>query len=510
MIRRNGTTKWNNIHITVKLTLEDLIDVDNSNAQGFSMDQYQVMNQTATDINNLIKEAASKKKKIRAIGSAWALSTIQKTENWLLNTKLLNKCFEVEPDCFHTDYPPEKRPLVVIAQCGISIAELNVYLELPKTPTQPARVLKTAGIGAGQTIVGAVSGNTHGSAVNFGALPDFVVGIQLCNGTDKPIWIERGDQSVMNQQFIDKINSKLVRDNDIFNSALVSFGSYGIITAFAIETDPIFHITFPKVREVNKIELGSVLTDPAHYSKLQHLEFVFNPYLDDGFFLIEGTRVPYETGHPNPPPLWIISNKLGYAPGDKLTKIVLNFPFVSGKTKTKILFKEYMKNAVLSEVRGTPGQLYTATITYLEGYNETAFAVSTNDAIDTIALLKEAADETRLPLVYQARIVHPGKATFGFTNHAPRAVVFEFGIVNSPKHTKFEQLLIDKLRERNIRYTFHWSKNCFIDPQRLEEMYGTEKIHTWKKSRFSLFDNNTDLINVFNNEHLQRAGLDTA
>ena len=509
MIRRNGRTEWNNIHLTVKLALDDLIDIDNSNPQGFSMTQYEVLNQTAVDINNLVKEAATAKKKIRAIGSAWALSNIQSTENWLLNTKLLNKCFEIDDDCFHPDFPEEKRKLTVIAQCGISIAELNVYLELPKIPGQPARALKTAGIGAGQTIVGAVSGNTHGSAVNFGALPDFIAAIQICNGTDSPIWIERSDYCVMNQQFADRIQSKLIRDTDTFNAALVSFGSFGVITAFAIETDPIFQITFPKVREITNAELGSLFNDPSYYSKLQHLEFVFNPYEDDGFYLIEGTRVPYEAGHPVPQPLWILANKIGYAPGDRTTKFLLNFPLVSGRKKTKILFKEYLKNAVLSEVRGTPGQLYTATITYLEGYNETAFGVSITDTLATIQLLKEATDEVRLPLVFQARIVHPGKATLGFTNHAPRAVIFEFGIVNSPKHTRFEQLLIDKLRARNIKYTLHWSKNCFVDGKRLEEMYGTDKISSWKKCRHNLFDNNPDLVNVFNNAHLQRAGLDT-
>ena len=191
MIRRNGQKNWNNIHLTVKKTVEDLIDIDNSNAQGLSMSRVEILNQASGSVNELIKDAAAKGKRLRAIGSAWALSHIQETEHWLLNTKLLNECLEVDPQWFHNDYPEEKKKLLVIAQCGISIGELNVYLELPKTAAQIRRCLKTAGIGAGQTVVGAVSGNTHGAAVNFGALPEFVVAIQLCNGTDKPIWIER-------------------------------------------------------------------------------------------------------------------------------------------------------------------------------------------------------------------------------------------------------------------------------------------------------------------------------
>src|SRR3954471_15102115 len=147
MIRRNGAKSWKNIHATVQLDLEDLIDVDNSNARGLSQNKFEILSQVANDINDLIKDARLKKKHIRAIGSAWALSHIQVTENWLLNTKLLNECIEVDADSFHNDYPEDKKQLLVIAQCGISIAELNVYLELPKSNNRIARCLKTVGIG---------------------------------------------------------------------------------------------------------------------------------------------------------------------------------------------------------------------------------------------------------------------------------------------------------------------------------------------------------------------------
>lgn len=508
MIRRNGAKTWKNIHVTTKLELEDLIDVDNSNAQGHSVSNYEILNQTSDDINSLIKEAKLNNKHIRAIGAAWALSKVQTTENWLINTKLLNKCIEVESDCFHVDYPTDKRPLLVIAQCGVSVAELNVYLELPKSANQIARSLKTTGIGAGQTIVGAVSGNTHGAAVNFGAVPDFVVAIQLCNGTDSPIWIERSDYHVMNQVFVDRVNSTLIQNSDIFNAVLVGFGAFGVITAFAIETEPLYQLTFPKIEEVSQNKLGSLLGSPDFYSGLHHLEFVFNPYEDDSFYLIAGTKVKYETGHPIPAPLWIITNKLGYAPGDWTTKILLKLPFVSGKFKSNVQFKEYLKNAVLSNVRGTSGQLYTATITYLEGYNETAFAVSIDDAITTISILKQITRAMKLPLVIQARVVKPGKATFGFTNLLPKAVVFEFGIVNDSTYPEFEQMLIDQLRNANVKYTLHWSKNSLVSRERLVEMYGQTNVDIWKNSRNTLFNNDTELMRVFNNVHLEEAELD--
>ena len=56
MIRRNGPRKWNNIHVTMRLNLEDLIDIDNSNRQGHELDKYETLNQTSRDINDLVKE----------------------------------------------------------------------------------------------------------------------------------------------------------------------------------------------------------------------------------------------------------------------------------------------------------------------------------------------------------------------------------------------------------------------------------------------------------------------
>jgi hypothetical protein len=510
MIKEEGIRDWDNIHVTQTQHVE-MINIDNSNDTGLPLGKYEILEQTTRDINALIQKAKKEKKKIRAIGSGWALSTVQLTDNWLINTKLLNECFELEDEDFHVDYAEDLRKLVVIAQCGVSIGELNLYLELPHNKNGIARSLSTAGIGAGQTIVGAVSGNTHGAAVNFGAVPDFVIGIQLCNGTDRPLWIERASSPILNDSFVDQINCRIIRDDNIFNSVIVSFGACGVITAFAVKTEPIYYVKFPKIedRVVTLNELSQKVCNEDYYEKLQHLEFVFNPYADDTFYLIEGIRVSDPGKDTFPKPLWIVTNKFGIAPGDTTPKILLNFPLIPGKLKSKILFKNYLKNAVLTNVTGTSGQLYTATITYLQGYNETAFAVSNMDIEKTIEVVKQATKKMGLPSVFQARVVKPGAATFGFTNHSPRCIVFEFGIVNTSVYPKFEELLIKKLKEANIRYTLHWSKNSMVNEKRLLEMYGANKIKIWKDSRKLLFDNDQSLAEIFNNIHLRQSNLDS-
>ena len=507
MLDRRGPKKnWINIHTTFKTDLEDLIDANNAGASS----KLDFLIQAANDIDKLIQEAKAEKKQIRAIGASWALTDIHLTDKWMINTKLLNEIFDVSDPNFDDSYPLEKRPYVVIAQCGIAIAELNKRLETRTDGIK--RAVRTAGIGAGQTLTGAVSGNTHGAGVNFGAMPDFVVGIQLVNGTGQSIWLERKSSPILNNHFANKIDARLVRDDDMFNSALVSFGAFGVITAMAIETEPIYHIKFPPMQDISFANLKHKLNnmdynDPVN---LRHFEFIFNPYdKKETAVLVVGTQEDYIPNHPTPRQLWIIANENGFAPGDKAPPFLLRLPFLSASFKSNFQFKAYKKNSILSDVRGSSGQLYTATITYLEGYSESAIAVSIDDAARMIEVIIEVVKAQKLPSICQARVVKSTKATLGFTQLGSRSVVFEFALVNDNKFEEFENRLVAAMKQAGIRYTFHWSKNSGINKQRLLEMYGADRVETWKKARKALFNNDQELIAVFDNAHIKRAELDS-
>ncbi len=508
MIKRKGPRKWRNIHTTFEANLEQMIDVDNGTT-GERLKGLEFFKQTAKDIDALIQEAKAKNKKIRALGSAWALTDIHLTDKWMVNTKMLNQIFDLSDRNFHDSYPAEKRPYVILAQCGVSIAELNKRLETNSPGIK--RAMRTAGIGAGQTIVGSVSGNTHGAAVNFGAMPEFVVGIQLVNGTGQSIWIERASEPVVNDRFISNMEAKLIRDDDVFNSAVVSFGAYGVITAVAIETEPIYHVKFPPMQDISFTDLKHKLSNMNYNDppNLHHFEFIFNPHdKDEKAVLVVGTKKDYIPGHKGPDPLWIITDDKGFAPGDKLPPFLLRLPFLSASFKSNFQFKAYKKNSILSDVEGSSGQLYTATITYLEGYSESAIAVSIDDAARMIELIIEVVKDQKLPSICQARVVKSSRATFGFTYLGSRSVVFEFALVNDGKFAEFENKLVNTLNNNGIKYTFHWSKNSGINKERLFEMYGVDRVLKWKKARRQLFNDDKELMAVFDNDHLKRAELD--
>ncbi len=505
-----GPQSWTGVHVTHATTVAELVDVDNVGPGGTLLTGFDMFRNAGENLDEVIGKARDAGKRVLAIGSGWALSKINITDGWLVNTKLLNGCYDIGDRYFDAAYPAADRPCVVLAQGGMQIAELNAYLELLPQDVSKKRALKAAGIGNGQTVAGAVSGNTHGSQLNFGAMPDFVVGLHIATGSGRTLWIEKASKPVLNEEFVAKIGADLIRDDDVFNAAVVSFGTFGIIAAMAVETAPVYQLAFPPIADISHDDLKAKLrgfadADPVD---LYHYEFIFDPHARDEIAMEAGApKVPFEPGIPTPKPRWIVRDKNGFAPGINVLRVLGLLRFLPPRITTGIQFKQYRKLALLDGVRGTPGQLYTSSIYYLEGYTESAFGVSVRDAPETIDICSAVARDMRLPSISQVRLVRRSQATLGFTQHEPKTAVFEFGLINDDTYPEFERRMDAALREAGIRFTMHWSKNSGLDPEKLDYMYGAEKIESWKAARRAVFGDDATLMKTFESDAMVSAGL---
>jgi FAD/FMN-containing dehydrogenase len=508
MIRSNGPQEWTNIHCTMTTKLADLIDVDNSSCDVRQPTGFSLLQRAASDLDGLIQKALKTGNRIRGLGSSWALTDIAVTRGWLVNTKQLNGCFDLYERYFDPSYPPEKQPLLVLAQCGISIGELNAHLE-QVAPSGFARSLKTAGVGAGQTIAGAISGNTHGAAVKFGATSDYVVGLQVVTGNGRSLWIERASYPVLNDDFLRNINAERLRDDDVFNAAVVSLGAFGMITAVAIETEKMYQLKFRPIRDCCYADLKDRLNhfnydDPPD---LYHYEFIFDPYSRTKTVMeAVATKIPPTPAHRTPKPMWIIRDDKGFAPGDSLPALALKLHLFAG-ANTSFQYDLYRKTCLLNDVTGTPGQLYTATVSYLKGDTECAIGVRIDQAAKMLEISEEVVKQMSLPAIAQVRAVKSTSALLGFTSLSPTTLVFEYGLANDDTFPAFQEKLLAALEAEQVAYTLHWSKNAGIDRGRLEKMYGQDRIDRWRKARRQVFQNNESLMQVFDNDHLVRAGL---
>jgi hypothetical protein len=506
-----GAQAWTGVHVTHRTTVAEIFNVDNVGPDGVLLSGWDMFRYAGESLDVLIRQARDAGKRVLPIGSGWALSRINITDGWLVNTKLLNGCYDIADQYFDEAYPAGKRRNVVLAQAGMQIAELSAYLELVPRKDADRRAIQAAGIGNGQTVAGAVSGNTHGAQITFGAMPDFVAGLHIATGGGQTLWIERKSKPVLNDAFVAKIGARLIRDDDIFNAAVVSFGTFGIIAAVAVETAPIYQLEFPPIVDISYVDLKQKLSGfaAAPPPNRYHYEFIFDPHSRTQMAMeASAPQVSYQPGVPTPKPRWIVRDKNGFAPGISILGIVgLLRSFLPPGLITGLQFKEYRKVALLNGVRGSPGQIYTSSIYYLEGYIESAYAVSVADAPATIDISSEVARAMRLPSINQVRLCRASTGTLAFTQHEPITAVFEFGMIKDERFPEFERRLDEAFRKAGIRYTMHWSKNSGLDPGKLQYMYGATKIASWKAARRVVFGNDQTLMKLFETDTMIEAGL---
>jgi len=113
----------------------------------------------------------------------------------------------------------------------------------------------------------------------------------------------------------------------------------------------------------------------------------------------------------------------------------------------------------------------------------------------------------RLPSINQVRLCRASTPTLAFTGHKPITAVFEFGMIHDERFAEFERKLDEAFRKAGIRYTMHWSKNSGIDPDKLEYMYGAERISSWKSARKAVFGDDESLMRTFESDAMVEAGL---
>jgi hypothetical protein len=132
---------------------------------------------------------------------------------------------------------------LVHVEAGIQVHHLCDTLDAmsvgPKHPGYGFAVPTLGGSG-GQTIAGAISTSTHGGDVNLPPLPDMVQGIHLVGAGGVEFFIQRGGARAIVDterlaQTMPCVAGRIISDNDVFDSVLVSMGRMGIIDSMVLE-----------------------------------------------------------------------------------------------------------------------------------------------------------------------------------------------------------------------------------------------------------------------------------
>jgi FAD/FMN-containing dehydrogenase len=496
---KTAQKKWENRHEVFTEQIKDLYIGGNEPDLG-ALDSY---NDTTKALQQLIADAIQTNTPFRSLGAGWSWSKIATAKDGImLDTKSLNLTMNIAPSSVVPSYTGDVNKLV-FAQCGNGVWEISRELRAKKLS------LKTTGASNGQTIVGAMSTGAHGSSFDVGAVQDYVIGLHLIVGPNRHIWLERKSAPVVASAFIEKLETELVQDDDLFNAALVSFGNFGIIHAVLVETEDIFLLETYMQRMPYDATLKNLM-ETLDFSNAQlpcgnerpfHFEVRLNPYdMDKGAYVSTFYKRPYRNQYPKP-----VVNGEGLGPGDDapcfIGKITDAVPALVPLLVNKLLAGAF---TLFSKQFGTLGEIFNNTTLHGRLFS-TAIGIPLNQVhrvTDIIFELNKTAGP--FPGLFSFRFVKKSQATLAFTRFNFTCIL-ELDGAFSATTMNFYRAVWKKLDEEQIPYTVHWGKMNELNVERISNMYGTDA-DKWIAARNTLLD--ADCRKVFCNPLLQEWGLD--
>jgi FAD/FMN-containing dehydrogenase len=431
-------------------------------------------------LSAIVRDAEANNKRVRALGGGWSLSKVATTDEYLINTKLLNavnigfKASNVRAD-FNGD-----RSRLVFTQCGTSVMELNQVLE-PRGLSLP-----TSGASNGQTLCGAISTGTHGSNRRVGAMHDFITGLHLIAGDGRSVWLEPQSRPVVTEAFAAVLGAELVHDDALFHAAVVGLGSFGLVHALAFEAVPLFTLEAYGRRIDHSTALSIASTLQVAGLGLEraervpdHMELVFNPYA--GGKGAKGAYLRYMYQLPEAPQLKELHGGTFSSPGQDVLGLLGSVTSVAPSLVEPLAAEALSRLKTGGPSRKSLGDTFgaTGTVGFVMSSELGVALEDTRRAVETIIAVSRKFPWAGLVAV---RYVRPSAAFMAFTRFSPITATIELPAAGSPRTAEAFERIWDELGRQGIPFTWHWGQMLHSDPQRVQRAFG-KRADDWKKAR---------------------------
>lgn len=515
-------TTWENGHENFVHTFKENASFKLSIPSSASHNPYQ---DTTKNFQWLIQYAIDNNVQLRAMGNGWSFSEVAVCEGGLVDTKALRLSYNLKNSFIAPEYLAGGKTAgnLFFTQCGMSILDLDEKLE---QDSNPKRSLKASGASNGQTIAGCCSTGTHGSAFNVGAVHDSIVGMHLVVGPGRHVWLEKKSNPVASDDFIQWLGAEPIKDDDMFNAALVSFGSFGFIHGILIETEPIFLLEQYRTGNIiydddlklamNHLDFSAILNQlpapPVSPGKeMYHFEILVNLQMFEpnnpqkGVYLKTMYKEPYRENYTK-----IVADDKGFTYGDDLLGVIETILDTLGPGISSMLIPGLVNKlfplAFTANVSmtGTVGETFSNT-KFRGKAASAAIGVHINDASTVLEQIVAINKDFPFAGALALRYVKGTEALLGFT-HFDKTCIMELDGVDSQLSRTFIEKIWAKLQELNIPFTMHWGKfNFGLNPGLIQTMYG-DRLAKWKACRNSLLSD--DVKKVFTNNFMVQCGLD--
>ena len=476
---------WNNLHENVQLTVSEYHELWNPMPPRSTRIPEDVRATTAL-VCSILADAAARGKTVRTVGGAWSLSPVATSKDIMLGTRNLNLWFPVAKVSLDTSTRHDQKRIHYM-QCGSSVGEVYSRLEDRKL------TLPTSGASNGQTIAGAVSTGTHGSAFTYGAIQECIVGIHLITGpnpaTDS-ILLERASDPVASQSLAQRLGARIVRDDDKFNAALVSFGAMGFVMGYIINAEPLYHLEswrrvvpydglVKALMTTLDVDLVPMIVPslPVHADKIWHVEVVLNPHDPANAYLTIMERWDTNRQLSAPEPVGTST------PGDDLLSVIGGLtsalPSSAGPATSTLLNMTFGdRGPVVATPRGT----FTAP-TVRGAALSVEVGVPHDRSVDAVDLLMSCPEIKKYAGIIACRFVKASSALLAFTQFPVTCTIELPGVKNA--HTQhFYDAAYAKFFASDIPVTAHWGQIYPVGDEILAA-YGTN-LHRWLAARRAL------------------------
>lgn len=501
---------WNNEHNNIKKEI---------------LRRYQIHNTIGwkdglAAVQKMLADVKARRERIRSYGGKWSLSDVAVCNDNMHDTKPLtfyagiSKTHPKAKPLFEDDISLTKR--VFYFQSGAQIVQINN--ELVKSEL----CLPTTGASNGQTIAGAVSTGTHGSALSVGAMQEFVRAIHILTDETTQYIIQPQSNPIVNDSFENVFGAEVITNDELFYSCLVSFGSFGIIHGLIIETVSLFQLQTHSIRldysqlnplfnalsayshstSVNLVGVLSALGITAPSDPF-HLDFIINPHgKQHNTFLRVMYKQPYSQEELSPP------NLSDSRVGDDILSFVAQIADSIGLVPDLVNY--LFDNSVAKEQRGytqIPKNIFgdTDIPRMKNGGASTEVGVPVALARKALDIVLSCPSITDFAGLIGVRFVKNSKATLAFTRYAPLTCTIELPAVNSLTTQKLYREVFSSLDAANIPFTLHWGQEGDYSPERIHKMYG-DNYTRWLEQRKVILPDSFQRY-MFCNDFLKRCGI---
>ena len=514
----NQITQWDTLHNNGPFRAKLLLQTQNEKRSTLpsAVDRFK---DTAVEIRRLIKDAADNDEGLRAYGSRWSLSSIAHHPERMHFNAAMNLKFNPDPqDCHHTS--PYQESNLFFVQCGNTIKEISEYLG------RHGKSLKTTGASNGQTIAGCISTGVHGSALNVGSVQDYVVGLNLIVGPNARdnVYLERHSRPALSDAYVQHLGMRLIRNDDLFNAALVGLGAFGFIHGVTLEGEDLFLLQryIKKIKRQDALKFATTMAFKNTHKFLPqeidtngqglrpyHYKIFINPYHDAGEYVVELIyKKPYRTNYPNPLP------RIKKAIYTDLINLFVKIAERKPKAIPKLINALAKGNSIMPRVDAKT--LGTLKETFWDAQHKgrayaCAVGIDHRDSAKAMRVLAQMTKKNPIPGIYAMRFVRQSEATLAFTQF-PITCMLEIDGVQWDGTRKiislkdFAAKMLDTLDANQIPFTLHWGKNAdWSRPGLVQTMYGS-KSQQWMQHRSALLSKS--MCKVFSNDFVRQLGLD--